>query len=319
MEAHEQLADLRHLMITHFSESELRQLVFDLGVDYELLDGRNRGDKTIALISLMQRAQRLPELLAACRRRRPQADWPLHLETAVFSPPPPTHPQSSPFFSGGRINNPRYFWGRERPLREIRTELSKRVSVSIVGEPQIGKSSLLYHLYATRQTWVQDDVTLAYVDLQGVLDEADFCETVLGKLGDTGSTLRDLKRTLYQRHVILLFDEVERIAEPDFNPRLHDLLRALAQEPHFAMCLVTQRPLIQVFPPQTAGGVSPFHNIFTVKQLGPFPLDEARRFLQASRAGFSIAEIEELLAESGGHPARLQRLAHQLFITKSHM
>ncbi|MEZ4646815.1 MAG: AAA family ATPase [Chloroflexota bacterium] len=305
-----QLANLRQQIVTHFNESELRRLAFDLGVEYELLNGQNRGDKTIELISYMQRHNRLPELLDAVHQHLSQMTQPNRSDNPLPLPP------DDPFFIGGRINDPRYFFGRERLLREIRTELRKHSSVSVVGDAQMGKSSLLYYLYLTRNAWLPDDVTLAYVDLQGVLDEADFCETVLAKLGAAGETLRDLKRVLYRQDVILLFDEVERIAEPDFNPRLHDLLRALAQEPHFAMCLVTQRSLDAVFPPQTPGGVSPFHNIFSVKRLGPFTVEEARRFLQQRGAGFSEAEVEELLAQSGGHPARLQRLARQLFVAK---
>ena len=117
---------------------------------------------------------------------------------------------------------------------------------------------------------------MEFVDLQGVLDETDFCETVLRKLGESGSTLRDLKRALADRKLILLLDEVERLAEEDFSPRLHDLLRSLAQESHFAMCLATERPLEEVFPTRTPGGVSPFYNIFTVKSLGPYTRAEAR-------------------------------------------
>ena len=155
----------------------------------------------------------------------------------------------NPFYTKGRINDPTQFFGRERLVREMRDELSKRNSVSLVGDSQIGKSSLLYYLYATRAEWLPA-VLVEYLDLQRALDEADFCETLLKKLGAEGNTLRQVKQTLEIREVILLLDEVERIAEPDFSTRLHDLLRSLAQEPTFAMCLVTQRPLEEVFPPR---------------------------------------------------------------------
>jgi hypothetical protein len=160
-------------------------------------------------------------------------------------------------------------------------------------------------------------VPLEYIDLQGVLDEADFCETVLRRLGKEGDSPRHLKRALETRELILFLDEVERLAEPDFNPRLHDLLRSLAQERRFAMVVATQRPLAEVFPARTPGGVSPFHNIFTIKTLGPFGEAEARDFLAARLANtgvtFSAREVERLLADSGCHPARLQRLAKVLF------
>jgi len=227
---------------------------------------------------------------------------------------------ANPFHTSGRINDTALFFGRQRIIREIYSELGKGCNVSVVGESQIGKSSLLYYIYQTSNVWQQDDGLAEFVDLQGVLDETDFCETVLQKLGEKGNTLRDLKRALAGRNLVLLLDEVERLAEEDFNPRLHDLLRSLAQEPHFALCLVSRRRLEEVFPARTPGGVSPFHNIFTVKVLGPFTDAEAREFLVARLANtgisFSEQEVERLLTESQCHPAWLQTMARALFAEK---
>jgi hypothetical protein len=226
---------------------------------------------------------------------------------------------ANPFYTGGRINDPDTFFGRRRIVREICSELRKGCSVSVVGESQIGKSSLLYYLYKTCTDWLPDG-EIEFIDLQGVLDEADFCETVLSKLGESGDTLRALKRALAGREVVLLLDEVERLAEEDFNPRLHDLLRSLAQEPHFAMCLATERPLVEVFPARTAGGVSPFHNIFSIKTLRPYTEAEARVFIAAclenTGVTFTDRETERLLIESRCHPAKLQAGAKALFEEK---
>jgi hypothetical protein len=87
---------------------------------------------------------------------------------------------TNPFFVGGRVNDPSLFFGRQRIVREICAELRKGCSVSIVGESQVGKSSLLYYLYTTCANWLPD-VTIEFIDLQSVLDEADLCETILGK------------------------------------------------------------------------------------------------------------------------------------------
>ncbi len=154
-----------------------------------------------------------------------------------------------------------------------------------------------------------------------MLDESDFCETVLNRLGAEGDTLKQLKKALESRTVVLLLDEVERIAEKDFNPRLHDLLRSLTQEQgRLTLCLATQRPLEEVFPARTPGGVSPFHNIFTRKFVGPFTEAEARAFLTARLANTGVTltahEIEHLLLESQCHPAKLQMLAKELYADK---
>lgn len=232
------------------------------------------------------------------------------------SPTPGNTKIENPFYTDGRITDPQLFFGREQLVRELRQELGKRTNVSLVGESQMGKSSLLYYLYATRAEWLPGE-TIEYLDLQRVFDEADFCEMVLQQLGVQGNTLRDLRYALATRRVILLLDEVERLAEPDFSSRLHDLLRSLAQEPNFKMCVATQCPLEDVFPPRVKGGVSPFHNIFTRKSVGAFSEAEARRFLavrlQNTGIIFTEREVTRLITESRCHPARLQQAAKALF------
>jgi hypothetical protein len=83
------------------------------------------------------------------------------------------------------------------------------------------------------------------------------------------------------------------------------------------MCVATQRPLEEVFPARVAGGVSPFHNIFTRKMVGSFTESEARRFLMArlQNTGVTFAEHEVLHLVTGSHchPAKLQQLAKELF------
>lgn len=244
-----------------------------------------------------------------------QTSDPLSIVRASDTTPVRPHVEN-PFYTNGRINDPKLFFGREQLVRELRQELSKRTNVSLVGESQMGKSSLLYYLYATRAEWLPGE-TIEYLDLQRVLDEADFCTMILEQLKTSGSTLRDLRYALASRRVILLLDEVERLAEPDFSPRLHDLLRSLAQEPNFKMCVATQSPLEKVFPPRMKGGVSPFHNIFTLKTVGSFTESEARRFLTARLQGtgitFTERDVARLIAESRCHPEKLQELAKALF------
>jgi len=263
------------------------------------------------------------------RRAPSQGEWAIPVmylqseEPRLFQPVSSDHagqPLTNPFYTSGRINDSSLFFGRKRIVREICAELRKGCSVSIVGDEQVGKSSLLYYLYQSSADWLSQG-TAEFIDLQSVLDEEDFCETILSKLGESGDTLRALKRALASRELVLFLDEVERLAEEDFNPRLHDLLRSLAQEPHFAMCLATDRPLDDVFPARTPGGVSPFHNIFTLKTLGPFTEDEARDCIAAclARTGvtFTEREIDRLLIESDCYPAKLQTRARALFEEKS--
>jgi hypothetical protein len=59
-------------------------------------------------------------------------------------PEPPTPAAPNPFGRRGRIDNAAEFFGREELLRRIFEELGKRSNLSLIGEREIGKSSLLY-------------------------------------------------------------------------------------------------------------------------------------------------------------------------------
>jgi hypothetical protein len=223
----------------------------------------------------------------------------------------------NPFLDRGRINDPERVFDRDRILREMRQMLAAGNSVSLVGEPQIGKSSIFCALYQTAGEWLPHK-RVHYIDLQGVLDEADFCAEVLEGMECAPGDLRALKRGLRRKPLVLLLDEIEKLNRPEFTQDLQDLLRALAQGRNLTLAVASHRPLAEVFPPESP--TSPLHNIFSEKRLGPFTATGARRFVRERLRGtgvvFASDEIERLVVESACHPARLQRLACRLFDEK---
>jgi hypothetical protein len=71
-----EIAKLRHYISQYFDETELRDICFDLGVDYPDLRGQGRKDKSRELVLHLDRRQRIPELVDICRRQRPNVEWP---------------------------------------------------------------------------------------------------------------------------------------------------------------------------------------------------------------------------------------------------
>ncbi len=65
------LPRLREQLRALFSDSELRDLCFDLGIDYENLPGAAKGDKARELILHVERLGRLPELVGRVIELRP--------------------------------------------------------------------------------------------------------------------------------------------------------------------------------------------------------------------------------------------------------
>jgi formylglycine-generating enzyme required for sulfatase activity len=71
------LPALRDLLNQHFNDAELRQLTFDLGIQYENLPGeKTRIGKALALVEYCLRHNRLPDLTTHCQQLRPKATWP---------------------------------------------------------------------------------------------------------------------------------------------------------------------------------------------------------------------------------------------------
>lgn len=56
-------SDLRQTLVDSFNESELRDIAFDLGIDYEIISGLSKRDKARELIVHVQRHGRLRELI----------------------------------------------------------------------------------------------------------------------------------------------------------------------------------------------------------------------------------------------------------------
>lgn len=65
-----------HQQITQeLTIKQFQTLCLDLGRDYAALPGARFEDKTRALLDELAQQQRLPELIAAGRRRRPELSW----------------------------------------------------------------------------------------------------------------------------------------------------------------------------------------------------------------------------------------------------
>lgn len=69
-------ATTRQLLNSYFSDGELRDLCFDLGIDYESLPGSGKSDKARELLAYVTRRNRIAELLETCRQQRSQVAWP---------------------------------------------------------------------------------------------------------------------------------------------------------------------------------------------------------------------------------------------------
>jgi hypothetical protein len=71
----EKLALLRQTITDYFSDGELRNMCFDLGVEYENLPGDSKPDRVRELLVYLERRGRIRELVRTCIRDRPRLPW----------------------------------------------------------------------------------------------------------------------------------------------------------------------------------------------------------------------------------------------------
>lgn len=69
------LSQLRKLLTSHFNTSELQVMCFDIGVDYEELEGSNKTTKVQDLISYLYRRNELHLLIGEAKKQRPSVKW----------------------------------------------------------------------------------------------------------------------------------------------------------------------------------------------------------------------------------------------------
>ncbi len=92
MAGNKNLTQLRKMLIRHFSIAELRVLCFDLGVDYEELEGTAKTTKMQDLILHLERRGELNQLIEAAKEERPGVNWPDVSEESKPDKPPESMP-----------------------------------------------------------------------------------------------------------------------------------------------------------------------------------------------------------------------------------
>ncbi|HIK04806.1 MAG TPA: ATP-binding protein [Trichormus sp. M33_DOE_039] len=223
----------------------------------------------------------------------------------------------NPFGDVGCITDTSRFFDREELLRQIFEELSKGVNLSLVGESQIGKSSILHRICNSSNL---HETKYVYLNLQWVDNEDEFyealCEEALKIPLCRGF---QLTRALSGKRYVLCLDEIEKMTWDGFTKRVRSQLRGLADGGNAPLKLViaSRTPLAYLFPDAPELD-SPLAGICRSLDVKPFSESVVRAFihqrLQGTGVIFSEEEIRELFVHSQGHPARLQFAASNLYM-----
>lgn len=234
----------------------------------------------------------------------------------------------NPFYVGGAVP-PNLFVGRTRTLDFLQDRLRQSLSVSIVGERRIGKSSLLLYVQSqANNLFFPLKPIVVYLDLM-----RGYCETrsglmkklrleltaALGHLlwpDQEDGNLEALAFALERIgdsgvHLILCLDEIEQLAKrPEEFDALLEELRGAGQLGLVSILTASVRSLAEIC--QQAGLTSPFFNIFAQETIGLFTQSEWLSLVRTHMdvSGYEIKMLEDL---AGGHPFFTQLAAMRLW------
>jgi len=211
----------------------------------------------------------------------------------------------NPFHIQGRINDLKLFYGRNKELSTIWGFLRNDMNVSIVGNRQLGKSSLLWYIKEKANEVLKDAhkprPEVFYFDMETIRSEEEFFDGLAKelKLKEKHPTSRELERKLEGKRVILCLDEFDRTAHNDkFSDDFFGILRGLTQGENLTLVVATKIPLMDY---SEDGMTSPLYNIFPRKPitLGPFAKEEAEELLRGiasfGEKEFSAADLKRAL------------------------
>ncbi|MCB8760773.1 ATP-binding protein [Planktothrix agardhii 1806] len=233
----------------------------------------------------------------------------------------------NPFLpSNGVIDNDKLFFSRTQEIKRIFEILNSGSSVAIIGESQIGKSSLLMEISRQSQTELLQPRQPIYLNLQNIHDQDQFYQELCDSVGITTCTGIYLKRNLKDHRLLLILDEVEKMTWDGFTNYIHADLRGLAEGNNAVLKLVVAActSLDQLFGSQGIRMTSPWWGVCAEYQLNRWDEQTIRDFI-ASRLNsplwkpehrtitFTEDEITELINKSEGHPQKLMALCYKQF------
>ncbi|NET70682.1 MAG: ATP-binding protein [Sphaerospermopsis sp. SIO1G2] len=225
---------------------------------------------------------------------------------------------TNPFIpTTGRIETLEKIFGREKEIQEIFELLNSSSSVAIIGEPQIGKSSLLYTICQQSEQFLKNSRQNVCLDMNNIYDQEDFYFAICDNLNIPESKGYRFNRSLKDKRVLLVLDNVGKLNGTGFTRDVRDNLRGLAEGKNSCLKLVVaaNESLQTLF--NDSYTTSPLADICQQVDILVWSEETCRNFityrLKKTNITFTEIEIQELIQESGGHPQKLNQLCYDLY------
>ncbi|MEM7556557.1 MAG: trypsin-like peptidase domain-containing protein [Cyanobacteria bacterium P01_A01_bin.84] len=217
----------------------------------------------------------------------------------------------------GRIEDSSLVFGRETEIRRVFELLNTHNSVALIGEPEIGKSSLLKVVEQQAASQLTQPRKPIYLNLGEVYDESDFYYALCDLVGIPELKGFRLSRELEKHKLLLILDNVEKMAWEEFTNQVRSQIRALAEGVNAPLRLViaANKPLNCLF--TDSAMVSPFENVCIEELLSSWCEQTVKNFiisrLKSNPITYSPAEISQIIQASNGHPKTVMRLCYDIY------
>ncbi|MCA9874239.1 MAG: ATP-binding protein [Anaerolineales bacterium] len=221
----------------------------------------------------------------------------------------------NPFGCTGKIQDLANYLVRQPLTNDVFAELEKGVSVSIVGESQSGKSSLLWYVCREGPAILQRPETdFLYLDMQLLSNDDDFFDYLCTESGVPLGRGYRLARALRGRKIVLCIDEIEKMTWKGFSRDIRTELRGLADgdgsQTPLTLVIAGRSPLNRLFP-DSPNMTSPLAGICIQYDILPFTLVETEALVAQylGETGLTLPNdlVTEAWRQSHGQPAQLQR------------
>lgn len=253
----------------------------------------------------------------------------------------------------GRVVKPSEFIGRKKELRQLFSRIVTGQSTAIIGEPHMGKTSLLNYLLdpKSRKSCVGDRLdrdVFSFLDaktLNRVETQAEFWLQALAPLQnilqvDRENDLNEVSKMYELAHnndfgtfvleqlfeklskvgsrLVLLLDEFDDfLLHPVLNSaEFYGGLRSLAsRSPGFLLVLAARKNLTQLneLTQEINPHGSPYFNVFTEIRLDAWSRKNLLKLINKSSECLNLKDEEYIYTVSGGHPYLAQMAAGILF------
>ena len=254
----------------------------------------------------------------------------INIKPAILEPVIPPNPGfiNNPFQPlNGCVDESHLFFGRTKEIIKIFETLNSGSSVAIIGERQIGKSSLLMEISRQAQTQLFQPRKPIYLNLQSIHNDQDFYQALCDHVEIELCQGYRLTRNIQNHRLLLIIDEVEKMTWEGFTNNIRGQLRGLAEGSNAPLRLVVAgcTSLDQLFPDsQDIAMTSPFTGICIEYNLQKWDEQTICNFINSrlnspllkpeyQTITFTEDEIIELINNSEGHPQKLMALSYQTF------